>query len=251
MRDFDVLVAEAEAADVSGWDFGWLDGRATEERPPWGYSRQLADRLAHVESALDVDTGGGEVLAEMPVLPPRMCAIEGWTVNRLLARTRLEARGVEVLPVIGGQFPFASNSFELVCGRHPVRPNWPEIARVLVDGGTYFAQHVGPRSASALYEFFLGPVPDPRRSRDPRLEAAEAEYHGLEIVDLRTARCRMEFYDVGAVVWILRRCVWWVPDFSVERYHDALERMHAVIERDGVFVAHSTRHLIEARRAAR
>jgi hypothetical protein len=28
----------------------------------------------------------------------------------------------------------------------------------------------------------------------------------------------MEFYDVGAVVWILRKCVWWVPDFSVERY---------------------------------
>jgi hypothetical protein len=28
-------------------------------------------------------------------------------------------------------------------------------------------------------------------------------------------RCRMEFYDVGAIVWILRKCVWWVPDFSV------------------------------------
>jgi hypothetical protein len=31
------LIAEAEAADVTGWDFSWLDGRATEERPPWGY----------------------------------------------------------------------------------------------------------------------------------------------------------------------------------------------------------------------
>jgi len=152
--------------------------------------------------------------------------------------------------VIGGQFPFASGSFELVCGRHPVRPNGADISRVLIDGGTYFAQHVGPRSASELDEFFLGPVPDIRRSRDPRLGAAEAEYHGLEIVNLQTARCRMEFFDVGAVVWILRCCVWWVPDFSVERRRDALARMHAVIERDGVFVAHSTRHLIEARRPA-
>lgn len=30
---FDDLVAEADAVDVSGWDFSWLDGRATEQRP--------------------------------------------------------------------------------------------------------------------------------------------------------------------------------------------------------------------------
>ena len=46
VRTFEDLVDEAVAVDVSGWDFGWLDGRATEERPPWGYSRMLAARLA-------------------------------------------------------------------------------------------------------------------------------------------------------------------------------------------------------------
>lgn len=30
------LIADAAAAPVDGWGFGWLDGRATEERPPWG-----------------------------------------------------------------------------------------------------------------------------------------------------------------------------------------------------------------------
>ena len=34
-RDFDALVAEADAAPVDGWDFSWLDGRATESRPSW------------------------------------------------------------------------------------------------------------------------------------------------------------------------------------------------------------------------
>ena len=53
MRTFDDLVAEAAAADVVGWGFNWLDGRATEERPAWGYARLLADRLGRVESALD------------------------------------------------------------------------------------------------------------------------------------------------------------------------------------------------------
>jgi hypothetical protein len=58
----------------------------------------------------------------------------------------------------------------------------------------------------------------------------------------------MEFYDVGAVVWILRKCVWWVPDFSVEKYREQLVELHERIRREGPFVAHSTRHLIEAQR---
>lgn len=41
-HSFDKLIAIGEAADVTGWDFSWLDGRATEERPPWGYARQLS-----------------------------------------------------------------------------------------------------------------------------------------------------------------------------------------------------------------
>src|SRR4051794_27307859 len=111
MRTFDDLLAEAAAADVSGWDFGWLDGRASEERPPWGYSRLLAARLPRVASALDIDTGGGEILAGMPRLPPRMVATEGWPPNAEQARRRLAPRGVEVVPVEPGRpLPFADGS---------------------------------------------------------------------------------------------------------------------------------------------
>ncbi len=62
-RTFDELVAEAEAAPTEGWEFSWLDGRATEERPTWGYQRLLGARLARASAALDIETGGGEVLA--------------------------------------------------------------------------------------------------------------------------------------------------------------------------------------------
>ncbi|WP_410673089.1 hypothetical protein [Amycolatopsis sp. cmx-4-68] len=41
---FDDLVAEAAAAPVDGWDFSWLEGRATEARPSWGYQRLLGAR---------------------------------------------------------------------------------------------------------------------------------------------------------------------------------------------------------------
>jgi hypothetical protein len=249
VRTFDELVAEAAAADVSGWGFEWLDGRATEERPPWGYARLLAARLPKVDSALDIDTGGGEILAEMPALPPRMVVTEGWPPNAERARNLLSPRGVEVVPVgQGDPLPFTAGSFELVSSRHPVRPDWPEIARVLADGGTYLAQHVGPASAFELIEWFLGPLPRERLGRDAEDEAAGARAAGLRIVDVRTARCRMEFLDIGAVVYILRKCVWWVPDFTVDRYREPLERLDVHIRQHGAFRAHSTRTLFEARR---
>ncbi len=252
MRAFSDLIDEAAAVDVSGWNFGWLEGRATEERPPWGYSRLLASRLPLVASALDIDTGGGEIIAEMPHLPPRMVVTEGWPPNVELARSLLSARGVEVVPVEQGQsLPFPDASFELVTSRHPAHPDWCEIARVLVDEGTYLAQHVGPASAFELIEWFLGPLPRERLGRDPDREAAAARAASLQVMDLRTARCRMQFFDIGAVVYTLRTCVWWVPDFTVERYRETLRRLDAHIRKHGVFVAHSTRTLVEARRAPR
>lgn len=145
MRALDELVAEAQSADVTGWGFGWLAGRATEERPPWGYSRLLAGRLAQVRSALDIDTGGGEVVSEAAVLPGRMCVTEAWPPNARRARELLGPRGAEVHQTKqGGPLPFPDESFELVTARHPVMSDWSEIRRVLVPGGHYFAQHVGP-----------------------------------------------------------------------------------------------------------
>jgi len=248
MRSFEELVAEAETADVTGWGFGWLEGRATEERPPWGYARLLAQRLAEVQSALDIDTGGGEVVAEAPTLPPTMVVTEGWAPNAERARRLLGPRGVQVVDTAdGGPLPIADGSFELVTARHPVRPDWAEIRRVLQPGGRYMAQHVGPASAFELIEHFLGPLTEERKGRDPEREVAAAEQHGLEVERLERARCRMEFHDVGAVVWILRKCVWWVPDFSVARYEDRLRELDAQLRDGQPFVAHSTRHLIEAR----
>ncbi|GAB3764086.1 methyltransferase domain-containing protein [Nocardioides ginsengisegetis] len=248
VRSFTDLIDEAEAADVSGWDFGWLAGRATEERPPWGYARLLAERLANVGSALDIDTGGGEIVAEAPRLPARMVVTEGWVPNVERARATLGPRGVEVVHHEPGErLPFPDATFELVTSRHPVRPPWTEIARVLQDGGTYLAQHVGPASAFELIEWFTGPIPRTDLGRVPEDEADAARQAGLDVVDLRTASCRMEIHDVGAVVYLLRKCVWWVPDFSVDRYRARLEELEHELRENGPFVAHSTRTLIEAR----
>ena len=61
---FDDLVCEGASVPTEGWDFSWFDGRATEERPSWGYAKLLADRMTRVPAVLDIQTGGGEVLHE-------------------------------------------------------------------------------------------------------------------------------------------------------------------------------------------
>src|SRR5580693_7381385 len=93
----DELIEEAESAPIEGWDFSWLDGRATEERPSWGYHRLLAERAKDVSSLLDLQTGGGELLGELARLPPLTVATEGWEPNVGRAAQRLHPRRVWVV----------------------------------------------------------------------------------------------------------------------------------------------------------
>ncbi|MFB8062238.1 methyltransferase domain-containing protein, partial [Kitasatospora purpeofusca] len=121
-RTFEELVAEAAEASVDGWDFSWLDGRASEERPSWGYQRLLGERLAHVSAALDVQTGGGEVLAGVAGSFPRtMVATESWPPNVAKAAALLHPLGAAVVADPDEPpLPFADDSFDLVTSRHPV-----------------------------------------------------------------------------------------------------------------------------------
>ena len=250
MQSFDELVAESIAAPISGWDFSWLDGRATEERPSWRYSERVAERAIAATRMLDLECGGGELLAGLPRFPPLLVGAEGYEPNVALASHRLRPRGGRVVAI--GQrdesLPFAPESFDLVTSRHPVSTWWAEIARVLAPGGTYFSQQVGPHSMGELTEFMLGSVPVSSQ-RDPAVARAAAEAAGLVVRDLRLERLRAVFYDIGAVVYFLRLVVWIVPDFTVERFRDRLLALHDKIQEDGPFVAHATRFLIEANKS--
>ncbi|TDD34115.1 SAM-dependent methyltransferase [Nonomuraea terrae] len=246
-RSYDDLVQEANTVSVAGWDFSWLDGRAGEERPSWGYARLLGERMVGARAALDVQTGGGEILAGVPALPPVTVATESWPPNLALAAARLRPRGAWVVADDDEpRLPFRDASFDLVTSRHPVETWWEEIARVLRPGGSYFSQQVGPRSVAELTEFFIGPYDG--TARDPEEARKAAQAAGLEVVDLRFERLRMEFRDVGAVIYFLRKVIWIVPGFSVERYAERLRELHELIESEGPFVAHSSRFLVEARR---
>lgn len=252
MRSFEELVAEAAAAPVEGWDFSWLDGRATEQRPSWGYQRLMSRRLAGASAALDIYTGGGEVLAGVEKFPPTMAATESWPPNAALASKRLQPRGVVVVAT-GDRppLPFADGAFDLIVSRHPVTVWWSEIARLLSPGGTYFAQHPGPATVSELVTQVVGPQPQLWAQYEPAAQRAAAEAAGLQVMDLRMERLRADFYDIGAVVYFLRKLIWTVPDFRAEPYYSRLRELHEMIAAEGHFVTHPTRVLIEARKPGR
>lgn len=249
VRSFEELVEEGERADVDGWDFSWLDGRAVEERPSWRYFDRVAERVtaSGVGSLLEVQAGTGAMIGALPHLPSLAVATEGYPASVAVAGPRLGARGVRL--VVTSQerpgLPFATGSFDLVISRHPIRPWWDEIARVLRPGGTYFAQHVGHHSLRTLSEALMGPLP-PSMDRHPDVERRDAEAAGLVVRTMQVERPRTAFHDVGAVVHFLRLVPWIVPGFSVATHLDRLRDLHRHIERHGTFDTTAARTLVDA-----
>jgi SAM-dependent methyltransferase len=249
--DFDDLIDGALGAPADTWDFSWLEGRATEERPSWRYFDRVSERLPNTQRLLDVDAGTGNMLADLPQLPPLTVATDSYRPSVRRAAPRLRARGAHVVQTQHDTqaLPFADASFDLIISRHPVETWWTEIARVLQPSGHYFSQQVGPHSMRDLSEFFMGPLPK-SSGRDPELARHAAQAAGLVVDDLCAERTRVVFHDVGAVVYFLRVVVWTVPHFSVNRFRPQLRRLHDHIQATGAFETTSSRFLIDARRPA-
>ena len=249
MPGFEELVAEGESEPTEGWDFSWFDGRATEARPSWRYARCVVPRLSKSGAALDVQTGGGEVFAqvlEASTAPAIVRATESWPPNIAIARANLAPfNGIVAEVDDPDPLPYPSESFDLVISRHPTVTVWPEIARVLQPGGRYFSQQVGPGSNRELTDFMMGPQPV-SDTRSPARAVADARGAGLEVTDLRQESLEVRFFDVGAVVYFLRKVLWTVPGFTVDAYRARLRAMHDHIEREGSFLSHAERFLIEA-----
>ena len=95
----DELLAEAEAQPFTGWDFSWLGDRMQVERP-WDYTQIVLDAARRAPNLLDMGTGGGEWLAELPFRPRCTIATEAWPPNVVGAARHLRAVGV---PVVRGR----------------------------------------------------------------------------------------------------------------------------------------------------
>jgi SAM-dependent methyltransferase len=249
---FERLLTEGNAEPTEGWDFSWFSGRATEERPSWKYAHVLGQRMTRATAVFDVQTGGGECLGEIltQVHPkPRVIAAsESWSPNVAIAKINLSRFDVSIIEIADdADFPFPDETFDLVASRQPALTLWGEIARVLQTGGTYFSQQVGAGTNSELTDFMMGPQPV-SDARSTQRALASASSVGLDVIDVREESLPVLFFDVGAVVYFLRKVIWTVPEFTVEKYRQRLLAMHEHIQREGSFRSHSQRFLIEAKK---
>ena len=244
---YEELVAAALAAPVDGWDFGWMAGRGEGPKPSWSYRDLAGAHTARAQALLDVDTGGGELLASLGPLPPRTWATEAWTPNIPIARRRLEPLGVTVLPVGAEKLPLPGGSVDLVLNRHG-RLVASEVRRVLRPGGVLLTQQVGSEDCADLNEMLAAPPAHARGSWTARTATRALSAAGLRLTDVRQEYPALTFYDVGAVVRHLRLVAWQVPDFDPWRYDVPLRSLHQRIRAEGRLDVLAHRFLIIAER---
>ena len=248
VSQFELRIEEADGAPVDSWDFGWLDGRATEERPSWRYFDLVAERASRASTMLELQAGTGSMIGRLPSLPRVAVAAEGYPASVAAAAPRLRARGVHL--VVTSQtrvgLPFAAGSFELAVSRHPIDVWWSEIAPRAATRRRVLRATCGTAHSSEpqrVPDRAVAGIVTPRSVGRTRGGGTHA---GLEVRDIRVERPRVVFYDIGAVVYFLRLVPWIVPGFTVSAYRERLRELHDLIERNGSFQTTTSRTLIEA-----
>lgn len=217
----------------SGWDFSALAGRRIMLRPEdtWDYSAAINAAVSGARAMVDMDTGGGEFLAALPMRPPNTWATEGYLPNIERARERLEPLGVRVIAISdAAQLPFANAQFDLVTNRHgSYIPD--EVRRVLALNGLFITQQVGDQTNRRLHELLGHPLPALTWNLDIATSALRDA--GFSILEAREEFPITRYSDVGAIAYYLKAIPWEIPDFTVEKYFERLLALHRLIEVEG------------------
>lgn len=245
-RPYEVLIRDALRAPITGWDFSWLTGRTDRARLSWDYESLARDALRTATRVLDIDTGGGEVLASLAPLPAAI-ATEPYAPNVPIATARLAPLGVDVRPGSASALPVANGNVNLVLNRHGALDE-DETARVLTSGGVFLTQQVGSRNDLAFNDTLGLP---PRANPDAHTldsTVSHLEAAGLAIDQAQEEYPVTRYFDVGAVVFQLRAVPWQVPGFNVTASEERLRGLDAHIRKTGSFAVKSHRFLIRAHR---
>ena len=248
-----VLIAawsDEESQPFRGWDFAHLRRRYSEQKPPWSYDALARDVLRGSRTAVDLGTGGGEVLAQLAdSFSGRVVATEAHRPNWAVARERLAPAGVSVVAYAADEttsvLPFGDATFDAVLDRHEAY-DAREVARVLAPGGAFLTQQVDGRSHADLLGWF-GTEPHWPGVTVDRL-AADLVGAGLDIELARSWWGTISFFDVGALVYYLRAIPWEVPDFSVERFRPELLGLQRRLDEGGALRFDEGRFVIRARK---
>lgn len=247
-QDWIKAFLEEEAAPFEGWNFSRLTetGRMQEAPLRWNYASIVRKKMKDIQTMLDMGTGGGEMLCRLAPLPAQTFATEGYSPNVDVARARLEPLGIQVIPADGEDvLPLPDQSLELIINRHEsYSPT--EVQRLLQPKGLFLTQQVGGKDNQKLNQLLGAPIPQDYAHWNLAYAVNQLEDAGFIILDQKEEEGYTRFFDIGAIVYYLKAIEWQIPDFSVDRYADALVSLHHDLEAAGYVDIPTHRFLIVA-----
>ena len=233
---------------MEGWDFSYLENKILEDKPPWDYARLARSLVKKSNSVLDMGTGGGEVFSSFAPFR-KAAATEGYPPNYLLAKKRLGSLGVKVVKFSNSttrNLPFKSGEFDLVLNRHDAF-NVGEVFRILKSGGIFLTQQVAKDSFGDLMKFF-GARPQFNVASFREVKK-KMKVEGFNVAFAEEWKGRIEFADVGALVYFLKNCPWIVKDFSVVEHLKYLLKLQKRLEGGRKLVFGESSYLIHAEKS--
>ena len=193
-------------------------------------------------------TGGGELILKLGHPFQLISVTEGWEPNLLLCRERLEPLGITVRYISDDdKLDSPNEQFDLVINRHESF-DMAEVNRVLKPGGYFITQQVGGQNDRDLIEKLLGDVTLEFSNHDLYNNVQILKNAGFTVLEQMEEITEMKFYDLGAVVYYAKQCVWEFPDFSVDRYFKELKAIGNEIDKKGYLSNREHRFIIAARK---
>src|SRR3989344_1004385 len=237
-----------ESAPMHGWDFSYIRNRMASESPPWDYTDIVREYLANAESAIDLETGGGEFLSSLKPLPTKMYATEGYAPNYELEKRRLSPLGIHVIHCMGdAHLSFPEGYFDVILNRHGTF-NAVEIRRLLKPNGVFCTQQVGGKNLHDLISLF-------RVKKKSDWGAAKVQKNltsdGLTIVKSEEWSGKRVFHDVGAIVYFLKAIQWLVPGFTVDKYKSVLYNLQTRLDQGELLAFTDERFLVIAKKVSK
>ena len=220
------------------WGAGFLPGRFRSDDPSWSYEKIARAILANAESALDMGTGEGGVLASLAPLPTLTVAYEEWWPTVPAAWSRLKPLGVHLVIALGSNdnvaraarddrpgLPFRSEAIDVVLNRHEAFDSF-EVRRVIKRRGKFLTEQVGSDEAVSIRTLLGLPINAPEWTAAVAVHQLEAV--GWTIEKLQEERLAMSFADIGALIGYIRSLPWAYEDLDWASVKPRLHQLHAL-----------------------
>jgi len=239
-----------EKAFFQGWDFSRHNENWKESPLSWDYVKIAQDYLKPDSLLLDMGTGGGEVLLTIKHPYDLTYVTEAYPPNVELCRKTLAPLGIHVSQVFGDyndDLPFDDEMFDVIINRHESF-DMKEVNRILKPNGFFITQQVGGENNFILHKALMLENEKPFAYHTLQNNVNIIKNHGFDVILQDECFPTVHIFDVGAIVYYAKICVWEFVDFSVERYFPQLVDLHKQIEANGFFENISHRFLIVAKK---